>query len=101
MRGVVRDHGIGRAVETIMPLLPLVKPAHLRAVLKAEQETATAQRLGYVLEQAHRVDLADVVESCLPAKLPLTRLVSSPVSMHGARRIARWRLLDNSGEFPS
>src|SRR5437660_660547 len=42
--------GIGRVAETIAPLLPLMRPAELRRVLRIEDETATAQRLGFVLE---------------------------------------------------
>ena len=50
VRYATRVGGIGRTVETLAPLLPLLRPAELRRVLKIEAEPATAQRLGSALE---------------------------------------------------
>ena len=61
--------------------------------------SVTAQRLGYVLEQVGQADLASTVESWLDGKLRRALLV--PASGHApkGRLIARWQILDNSGEF--
>ena len=50
IRYAARIGGIGRAAETTGPLLPLMRPAELRRVLKIEDELATAQRRGFVLK---------------------------------------------------
>jgi hypothetical protein len=60
VRYAARIGGIGRAAETIAPLLPLMRPAELRRVLKIEDEPATAQRLGFVLESLQAANLAKV-----------------------------------------
>ena len=59
--------GIGRVAETIAPLLPLMRPAELRRVLRIEDEPATAQRLGFVLENLKATNLAKVVQDWLPS----------------------------------
>jgi len=99
VRYAPRTGGLGRVVESFKSLLPLITPAELRAVLKAEHETASAQRLGYVLDQVGRADLARVVESWLDGKLRLTPLVPAAGRALQGRLIARWHIFDNSGEF--
>ena len=74
IRYAARIGGIGRAAETIAPLLPLMRPAELRRVLRIEDEPATAQRLGFVLENLKATNLAKVVQDWLPADLVLARL---------------------------
>lgn len=98
VRYAPRIGGIGRAWETIRPLLPLIDPAAFRSVLEAEHETSTTQRLGYLLERAGEPRLAKVAAKQLPAKLPP---ISLAVSGPAAARIPapRWRVIDNSGEF--
>ena len=97
IRYAARIGGIGRAAETIAPLLPLLRPAELRRVLKIEDAPATAQRLGFVLETLRATDLAKVVENWLPTDLVFVPLV--PEARGVAREIKRWRILNNAGEF--
>lgn len=111
IRYAARIGGIGRAVETLRPLLPLIRATELRAVLDAENETATAQRLGYVMERAGQARLAGVIEEWLPGRLPLIPMATGADStpstgsgQAGSPRAAvnmRWRVRDNSGEFES
>lgn len=97
VRYAPRIGGIGRAAETLTPLLAQIGGAELGAVLEAEDEVASAQRLGYVIEKAGKPKLADVVDRWLPARRPLTALVpGNPVTAEGTNR---WRIVDNSGEF--
>lgn len=92
-----RIGGIGRVAETILPLLPLMRPAELRRVLKIEDEPATAQRLGFVLEHLRATGLAKVVQSWLPSNLKCVPLV--PGLPQAAAEIKRWRILNNAVEF--
>jgi hypothetical protein len=93
--------GIERAAETISPLLPLLRARELRRVLDAENEPATAQRLGFVLETGGAKRLAQTIHDWLPAKLALVAL--SPV--RGDRKnfpiVERWQVLNNSAELKS
>ena len=101
IRYAARIGGIGRAVETLRPLLPLIDQTALRAVLEAENETATAQRLGYVFAKTGKAKLAAVVENWLPAKRP-TIVLATTSANRPARPVALpWRIVDNSGEFQS
>lgn len=90
--------GIGRAVETLRPLLGQLSGAELKEVLAAEHETATAQRLGYVVEKAGYAKLAQAIDEWLPGKRPLIPLVPTKVRPE-VPVVPRWRILDNSGEF--
>jgi hypothetical protein len=92
-----RIGGIGRAAETIAPLLPLMRPTELRRVLKIEDEPATAQRLGFVLEKLRAINLAKVVQDWLPSDLVSVPLV--PGVRGAAPEIKRWKVLNNAGEF--
>jgi hypothetical protein len=92
-----RIGGIGRASETIAPLLPLMRPSELRRVLKIENEPATGQRLGFVLETLNATNLAKVVQGWLPSDLVLVPLV--PGLRGDAPEIKRWRILNNAVEF--
>ena len=99
IRYAARIGGIGRAAETIAPLLPLMRPAELRRVLKIEDETATAQRLGFVLEKLKATNLAKVVQDWLPSNLIFVPLV--PGLRGDAPEFKRWKILNNAGEFES
>jgi hypothetical protein len=90
--------GIGRAVETLRPLLAAFTARELGDVLAAEDEIATAQRLGYILEKSGYAKLADVVDRWLPGKRPLTPLAATATGPE-AVVAPRWRILDNSNEF--
>ena len=94
IRYAARIGGIGRAAETITPLLPLLREVELRRVLKIENEPTTAQRLGFVLETLGATKLARVVQAWLPSVLGLVPLVSG---LRGyAPEIKRWRILNNA-----
>jgi transcriptional regulator with AbiEi antitoxin domain of type IV toxin-antitoxin system len=97
IRYAARIGGIGRVAETIAPLLPLMRQAELRRVLKIEDEPATAQRLGFVLENLKATHLAKVVHDWLPADLVLVPLV--PGLRGDAPEFKRWRILNNASEF--
>ncbi|MEI8290095.1 MAG: type IV toxin-antitoxin system AbiEi family antitoxin, partial [Verrucomicrobiota bacterium] len=97
IRYASRIGGIGRAAETIAPLLPLMRPSELRRVLKIEDEIATAQRLGFVLEKLKAIELAKVIEDWLPSNLIFVPLV--PGQRGNAPEIKRWKILNNVGEF--
>ena len=97
IRYAPRIGGVGRAAETIAPLLPLIRPAELRRVLKIEDEPATAQRLGFVLEKLRATNLAKIVQDWLPSTLVFVPLV--PGSRGDAPEIKRWRIINNAAEF--
>ena len=97
IRYAARIGGIGRAAETIAPLLSLMRPAELRRVLKIEDEPTTAQRLGFVLEKLRATDLAKVVKNWLPSNLIVVPLV--PGARRDAPEIKRWKILNNAVEF--
>jgi len=92
-----RIGGVGRVAETMAPLLPLMRPTELRRVLKIEDEPATAQRLGFVLENLRAMDLAKIVENWLPSDLKFVPLV--PGLLRAAAEIKRWRIYNNAVEF--
>lgn len=98
IRYAARLGGIERAVETIAPLIPRIGVSDLKAVLKAEEEVATAQRLGYVLEIAGKTRLADVVQGWLPCRLDLIPLSSTAPKGNSGRVVQRWRVLHNVPE---
>jgi hypothetical protein len=94
-----RIGGIGRAIETLVPLLALIRGDDLVRALDAEQEPATAQRLGYILDKAGWASLARAVRRWLPAGLAPVSL-TSPKAYPPSENMAKdWRVLDNSGEF--
>ena len=93
--------GIERTAETIKPLLPRLRAPELKQVLESENEIATTQRLGFVLDVADAKRLAQVIHDWLPAKLTLVPL--SP--LQGDRKnipiVERWQVLNNSAELKS
>jgi hypothetical protein len=101
IRYAARIGGIGRAVETLRPLLLLMERTELRAVLKAENEVATAQRLGYVLDKMGKAKLAAVVDSWLPDRRPTILLSTTSAGRPTGPVALPWRVIDNSGEFES
>jgi hypothetical protein len=96
VRYASRIGGIARAVETLSPLLPLLRGPELKHLLQAEEETSTAQRLGYILERAGKEKLAEAIHAWLPTRLPLIPLVPTGASLADVPVIVRWRLLNNS-----
>jgi len=96
IRYAARLGGIERAVETLAPLIALVRLPDLKAVLKAEAEVATAQRLGYLLENEGQTELANAVQEWLPARLDVVPLsLSQPGSATGDL-VQRWRIRRNA-----
>lgn len=94
-----RIGGIGRVVETLRPLLSRIGQTELRTVLEAEDETATAQRLGYVIEKTSQARLAAVIDDWLPARRRAIPLATTAARRSEAPLADRWRVRDNSGEF--
>ncbi len=102
VRYAPRIGGIGRAVETLGPLLSQIRGPELKAVLEAEDETTTAQRLGFILERADQSKLADLVAAWLSGRRqPVIPLVPTPAGRPVAAVSSRWRVFNNSGEFNS
>lgn len=97
IRYAARIGGIGRAAETIAPLLSLLRATELRRMLKIENEPATAQRLGFVLEKLRATKLATVVKEWLPSAPVLIPLV--PGLRGDAPEIKRWSIFNNAGEI--
>lgn len=93
-----RIGGIERAVETLAPLIPLLRGADLKQVLKTEDRTSSAQRLGYILEKAGNTKLAEVVHGWLPRQLPVVPLAVAVPSRANDVVVGRWRILDNARE---
>jgi hypothetical protein len=91
--------GIGRAVETLAPLLPLMRVPELKQVLETEKETATAQRLGYIVEKAGKKALAKAIRAWLPSQLSLVPLVPSKAGQAPAQASQRWRIVHNAEEL--
>jgi len=53
--------GIERSAQTIAPMIPQMQSSKLRGVLEAEDETTTAQRLGFILEAQGADKLAKTI----------------------------------------
>ena len=99
VRYASRLGGMGRAVETLSPLLPLLRISELKRLLETENETTTAQRLGYIVEKMGQAKLADAIHAWLPSQMPLIPLVATKTNLANASTIKHWRLLSNQGEF--
>jgi hypothetical protein len=99
VRYASRIGGIGRAVETLTPLLPLMSVPELKRMLEAENEPATAQRLGYIIETAGNKKLAEAIHDWLPSQLALVPLAPAKADRTTAPVVERWRVLNNSGEL--
>lgn len=61
--------GIERTAETIAPMIGTIKASKMIQVLDAEDEIATALRLGFVLENIGSDKLAKTVHAWLPAQI--------------------------------
>ena len=101
IRYAARIGGIGMSIDTLRPLLPLIRTADLLATLEAEGETSTTQRLGYVLDRLGHKKNADVIDRWLIAKRPKIPLVVSAAIPTACPMNSRWHIIDNSGEFDS
>ena len=92
-----RIGGIGRAAETIAPLLPLMRATEMRRVLTIEADPTTAQRLGFVLEKLRALDLAKAVQNWLPSDLAFVPLVPGGQGVTVENK--RWKILNHATEF--
>jgi hypothetical protein len=96
VRYASRIGGLDRAVETLLPLVPMITAPALETALAAEDEPALGQRLGYVLELAGCDKLARAVEAWLPPHPAWTPLVPAKVDPKSLPAIPRWRLIQNA-----
>jgi hypothetical protein len=99
VRYASRIGGLGRALETITPLLPSIRSRELNGALDAEGETATAQRLGYLLEHTGERRLAELVHRWLPSPTRWATLGINRPAPEGSHRSERWRLVVHGGEL--
>lgn len=91
--------GIERVAETIEPMLKLVKTDKLLKVLHSENEIATTQRLGFVLDIIGAGKLAAAVLKWLPHNIQTV-----PISTHhrvekSAKVNQTWSIINNTGVF--
>ncbi|MDA8093564.1 MAG: hypothetical protein M0T84_06545 [Betaproteobacteria bacterium] len=91
--------GIERMAETIAPMIARAKPGAFRRVLDAEQEVATVQRLGFVLEAIGAAKLVEVAWKWLPARLPPTVLSAQGGGREAAPMHPKWHVVNNSDAF--
>jgi|ERR1017187_931579 hypothetical protein len=91
--------GIGRTVETLTPLLSLMRVSELKRMLEVENEPAIAQRLGYIVETLGNEKLAETIHDWLPPRLVLVPLAPAKADRTTAPVAERWRVLNNSGEL--
>jgi hypothetical protein len=90
--------GIERMLETISPLAPSIRAPALRQVLKAEDEIATAQRLGFIFERTGARSLAKVVRDWLPVRLQTTPLSIHTNAAPSGLVNETWRVIVNTGD---
>jgi hypothetical protein len=67
--------------------------------LDAENETAVAQRLGFVIEASGNRSLAKVVRDWLPDKLTPVTLSPTKGRRDTIPLVERWQVLNNSSEL--
>jgi hypothetical protein len=91
--------GSGAQLKLFAPLLSLMRVPELKQVLETENETATAQRLGYIVEKAGKKALAKAIRDWLPSQLSLVPLTPSKADQASAQMSQRWRIIDNSGDL--
>ena len=99
IRYAPRIGGIGRATETLVPMLRLLRIPEMERLLDAEDKTSTAQRLGYIIERSGNAKLARLIHDWLPSRLPLIPFVPAKAKPANAPVIEKWRLVENGGEF--
>lgn len=91
--------GVERAAETIVPMLHKFKRVRLTEALRANVETAHAQRLGFILERNSEGGLANVVEEHLRScKAYRTLLEPSRFTLPDSAPAysKRWKVLVNT-----
>lgn len=89
--------GIERSAETIAPMIPQMQSSKLRGVLEAEDETTTAQRLGFILEAQGADKLAKTIRAWLPQKLAWIPLAThAPENVKPIAANNRWQIFANT-----
>jgi predicted transcriptional regulator of viral defense system len=91
-----RVGGMARVLEITAGLKPKLTPHDLREALQGEVSAPVMQRTGHLLELLECPLLASVVERALPSTRAWVPLQTGALA-HAARRIDRWRVLDNVG----
>ncbi len=71
----------------------------LKQVLETENETATAQRLGYIVEKAGKKALAKTIRDWLPSQLALVPFTPSKTDQAAAQVSQHWRIIDNAEDL--
>ena len=90
--------GIEPVIETIVPLLPLLRSRELREVIEIENKPAVTQRLGFLIERYGSQKLSQVVYKWLPRRLVLVPLSTSNIRSKNIDIVRRWHIINNSGE---
>ena len=93
VRYASRIGGIGRALETLIPLLPVCRASGIRRALDAEGEVAIAQRFGYLIDTAGQSRLAKVVHDWLPRSIVSASLGPAKQALSETIESGRWRLV--------
>ena len=97
MRYAPNIGGIERSAQTIAPMIPQTQSSKLRAVLEAEDETTTAQRLGFILEAQGADKLARTIRAWLLQKLAWIALAThAPENLKTIAANNRWQLFSNT-----
>lgn len=91
--------GIERAAETIQPMVSAIKTKELRRVLDSENELATTQRLGFVLQSIKADRLAKVVIDWLPQRIKTVPISTHVKSDDQAPISKEWGIKNNSRSF--
>jgi hypothetical protein len=78
-------------------MIPQMQSSKLRGVLEAEDETTTAQRLGFILEAQGADKLAKTIRAGLPQKLAwIPRATHAPENVKTAVANNRWQIFANT-----
>jgi hypothetical protein len=87
--------GFDRAVETLMPIVPLMRADRLREAMKAENAPGMAQRLGFLFETAGNVKLANIIHKWIPRSRRLVPLTGSAGQSRESPISEKWRIINN------
>ncbi len=78
-------------------MIPQMQSSKLRGVLEVEDETTTAQRLGFILEAQGADKLAKTIRVWLSQKLAWIRLAThAPENLKTAVANSRWQIFANT-----
>jgi hypothetical protein len=93
-----RIGGIRRVTDVIADLKGVISLVGLRAALRAETQTSTKQRLGYVLNVLGLDRMAEEVRRTLPKRVAVAPLQTQAPAVRGANDARRpWMVIDNVG----